>query len=203
MKKATYRLGNVLVVAALAGAPVAGWAQVDPYWLRSWNEAEASRPAETGSSSRIAAADEPGVPFVIRGQVVTPDGAPAGGVVVHAYHRDRDGYDFGPGDNALTTWRLQGWVETDQSGRFEFRTIRPAADHLGREAAHIHFTLVSDDYGRQWAPTIYLSDDPLVTKAQRRQSEKAGVFGGVREVEIENGTQTVEVRFRLSESGDF
>ena len=177
--------------------------QVDPFWLKSWNEAQSSRPSSMTSSGRIAAAEEPGVPFVIRGQVVEPDGSPGDGVVVHAYHRDRDGFDFGRNDETFTTWRLQGWVRTDEAGRFEFQTIRPAPDHLGREGAHVHFTLESTKFGRQWGPKVFLSDDPLVTADQRRRSNKLGEFGFVREVEITDDTETIDVRIRLNAAADF
>lgn len=155
------------------------------------------------SIGRIASENEPGIPFIIHGWVFGPDGTSAGGVVVHAYHRDRDGFEFGPNDNSLTTWKLQGWVETDAEGRFEFQTIRPAPDHLGREGSHIHFTLESVDFGRQWAPTVFLSDDPLVTADQRRRSKEAGEFGWVREVQTADGVQHVDVRIRLKEKADF
>jgi len=152
-------LASLVVMAGACG--VAGSAdRADPYWMRSWNEAQASRPSSMASQSRIAPQDEPGVPLVLRGQVFLPDGrAPAPDVVVHAYHRDAQGFDFGPGDTALTTWRLQGWARTDAEGRFEFRTIRPAPDHLGREGPHIHITLESRQFGRQWAPILFLTDN--------------------------------------------
>lgn len=177
--------------------------QVDSYWLRSWNESQKTRPPTMTSSGRIAAESERGTPLVILGQVFEPDATPAEGVVVHAYHRDGDGFDFGPDDNSLTTWRLQGWVETDAEGRFEFRTIRPAPDHLGREGAHVHFTLESNDYGRQWAPTVYLADDPLVSPDERRRSREAGEFGWVPDVETRDGVQRISVRIRLKEQADF
>jgi hypothetical protein len=194
---------GILVVATALLVPSDSLGQADPFWLRSWNEAQTGRPSSMTSSGRIAAAEEPGIPFLVRGQVFGPNGSPRSGVVVHAYHRDRDGFDFGPNDDTLTTWRLQGWVRTDEAGRFEFRTIRPAPDHLGREGAHIHFTLESDEFGRQWAPTVYLADDPLVSSDQRRRSSKAGEFGFVREVEISGGTQSIVVLIRLNESADF
>jgi protocatechuate 3,4-dioxygenase beta subunit len=155
------------------------------------------------SSGRIAAEHEPGMPLVVHGEVAAPDGTPAGGVVVHAYHRDRDGFDFGPDDDALTTWRLQGWVATDVDGRFEFRTIRPAPDHLGRDGAHIHFTLESAAFGRQWAPTVFFADDPRVTADERRRSREAGELGWVRDVDVVDGVQHVDVRIRLKETADF
>lgn len=193
------------LIIALGAATIA-WAQVDPAWLRSWNEAWEARPETMTTLARIAAEDEPGTPFQIRGRVEQPDGTPAIGTIVHAYHRDADGFDFGPGDQATTTWRLQGWARTDADGRFGFDTVRPAPDALGREAAHVHFTLVSYAHGRQWATKIYLADDPLVPPAARARSGEAGAYGAVRAVRdvVERpGTQAIEVAFRLKPEGDF
>lgn len=201
MKRIT--LVGALILVGAACAPTESHSQADPEWLKSWNEAQESRPATIASIGRIAAKDEPGTPLIIQGQVFKPDGTSAAGVVVHAYHRDNDGMDFGPNDDSLTTWRLQGWARTDAEGRFEFHTIRPAPDHLGREGAHIHLTLASDDYGRQWAPTVYLADDPQVSSDQRRRSKEAGEFAWVREVETKSGVQHISVMIRLKEKGDF
>ena len=195
-------LGALLIaVAGFTATEV--WGQVDPAWLRSWNEAQENRPAKIASIGRIAADSEPGIPLVIHGRVFSPDDTPADGVVVHAYHRDRDGFDFGPNDNSVTTWRLQGWVKTDSEGRFELRTIRPAPDHLGREGAHIHFTLESADFGRQWAPKVFFSDDSLVTTNQRQRSDDAGEFAWVLPVQVADGVQHVDVKIRLREEADF
>ena len=101
-------------------------AQADPVWLEQWNVAVASRPATLSTSARIAPATEPGTPLRIHGTVLTPEGRPAPGVEVFSYHRDEAGFDFGPGDAHTETWRLQGWVVTDQDGRFGFSTFRPA-----------------------------------------------------------------------------
>ena len=178
-------------------------AQADPVWLKQWNKAQSVRPDVIESEARIAPEDEPGDAMVLSGQVVNPDGSPATDLLVHAYHRDHDGFDFGPGDAETSTWRLQGWARTGKDGRFRFHTIRPAVDHLGREAAHIHVTLVSDQYGRQWAPKIYFADDPRVTDRERQHSAQAGEYGRVREVSHVNGVQTVQVRFRLKPDADF
>lgn len=195
-------LSAIIVIGALGSASVSG--QADPFWLKSWNEAQQARPRHMSSRGRIAPATEPGTPLSIRGLVVEPDGqTPAAGVVVHAYHRDRHGFDFGPDDRALTTWRLQGWVKTDARGFFEFETIRPAPDHLGREAAHVHFTLEASKHGRQWADTVYLADDPLVSKKMREHSAANGAFGQVRDVEVVDGAQRLNVKIRLKEKADF
>ncbi|MBT1065236.1 hypothetical protein KJY73_16720 [Bowmanella sp. Y26] len=190
-----------VAVTSVAGK---SFAQADPFWLKSWNEAQQTRPEVISAKGRIAAEDEPGTPFVIHGRVFTPDGrTPAPGVVVHSYHRDQRGYDFGSEDNPLTTWRLQGWAKTDAQGRFEFQTIRPAADYMGREGAHIHFTLESPDFGRQWAPTTYFLNDPLVPETRIRQSSAAGDFGWVREVVTVDNVQQISVNIRLKDKADF
>ena len=194
---------SFLIFAGMTFTATESRGQADPSWLKSWNEAQESRPVTMASSGRIASEHEPGIPLIIHGRVFRPDGTPAGGVVVHAYHRDHDGFDFGPDDNSVTTWRLQGWLETDAEGRFEFQTIRPAPDHLGREGAHIHFTLETSELGRQWAPTVFLSDDPQVTADQRRRSKDAGDFAWVRDVRSTDGVQHVDVRIRLKEKADF
>jgi protocatechuate 3,4-dioxygenase beta subunit len=74
---------------------------------------------------------------------------------------------------------------------------------MGRDGSHIHFTLESPTFGRQWAPTVYLSDDALVTKRRREQSAAAGEFGWVRDVESVEGVQRIDVKFRLKEKADF
>ncbi|MBT8184120.1 MAG: hypothetical protein KJN76_04725 [Eudoraea sp.] len=177
--------------------------QVDQRWLESWNEANKTKPSKISSVSRIALENEPGTPLIIKGIILNPDDTPAKGVIVHAYHRDVQGYDFGEKDSAYTTWRLQGWAKTDENGTFEFRTIRPAPDHLEREGPHIHFTTVSNKFGRQWAPKIFLSDDPLLTESQRQKSKKAGNNGWISEVREINGTQFIDVNIKLKKNGDF
>ena len=52
-------------------------------------------------------------------------GKPVPGVDVFAYQTDQHGIYAAPG--AADPWRLKGWAVTDAQGRFEFRTIRPAA----------------------------------------------------------------------------
>lgn len=192
-----------LILAATTFSTSESWGQADPAWLKSWNRAQELRPATLATRGRIASEEESGPPMIIRGMIFGPDGTPAARVVVHAYQRDGDGFEFGPNDDSLSTWDLQGWVQTDANGRFEFQTIRPAPDHIGREGAHIHFTLESKDYGRQWAPKIFFSDDPLVTPTQRRRSKQAGEYGWVCDVETVDGVQHADVKIQLKEKADF
>lgn len=177
--------------------------QVDQRWLKHWNEAQKTKPSHIPSISRIAPVNEPGIPFVIQGRIFNPDGTPAIGVLVHSYHRDTKGYDFVKNDVVFPTWRLQGWAKTDRNGKFEFKTIRPGADYIGRDGPHIHFTTISTKYGKQWAPTIFLSDDTKHTKKQRLASKKAGKFGWIVKVRKIKGIQHIKVYIQLKERSDF
>ncbi len=204
MKIQQTALLNIMVLFLGFGIVGETLGQADPMWLEDWNEALESRPEVLASTGRIAPKDEPGTPLVIHGQIFEPDGStPAAGVIVHAYHRDQAGFDFGPDDRAFTTWRLQGWVVSDSEGRFEFQTIMPAADHLGREGPHLHFTVESARFGRQWPPVVYFMNDPLLPESQKARSKAAGKFGWVRETVTVDEVQHLDVKFRLKEQADF
>ena len=178
-------------------------ADVDPSWLASWNEAIEKRPTELASHVVMVSSDEAGTRLTIKGLVVDPYGKPAEGIIVHAYHRDSKGFDFGYLDKELTTWRIQGWVITDQLGRFSFETIRAAPDHLGREGGHVHFTTISEEYGRQWALKAFFSDDKLLTQRQKEISRNAGKFGAVRESMKTEGGEVINVAIKLKAEPDF
>jgi len=202
--RGTSALPPVLLAAALATlAAVPARGQADPAWLRMWREAQDHRPAELGSAGRIAPAGEAGTPLVVDGRVVQPDGTrPAAGVIVFAYQTDRDGIYFSdsrPG----SPWRLQGWVRTDADGRFTFRTIRPGHYPNRHVPAHIHFTVVSPRYGRQWADSLRFADDPLLSEQEKAASAADGRFGSIRPVRTEDGVAHVRYTVRLKPDADF
>jgi protocatechuate 3,4-dioxygenase beta subunit len=197
---------TLLIALAIAAAPaLAGHAQaqVDPDWVRMWTEAQTHRPDALEPVGRLAPAAEPGTPLVIHGRVLDPDGkTPAAHVIVFAYQTDAAGVYSTP-DKPGRPWRLQGWARTGADGRFEFRTIRPAPYPGRRTAAHVHVTVESDRFGRQYAPELEFDDDPLVTAEERRASRAAGLFGGVRPTRHDGGVQHVDYTVRLKKRADF
>jgi catechol 1,2-dioxygenase len=68
--------------------------------------------------------DEPGTPFVFRGQVRSVDGRPLGGAKLELWHADDLGFysQFAPG---LPEWNLRGTWVADEEGRYEIHTGRP------------------------------------------------------------------------------
>lgn len=176
-------------------------AAVDPYWLRSWELALESQPEEIKSVVKIVDESTKGQPFVIRGKVFEPDGkTAAANVLVHSYHRDHNGFEFGDDEKQYPAWQLQGWVKTDKDGKFEIQTIKPASDHMGREGAHIHFTVISKDYGKQWAPKVFLADDPITQKQRKTISGRNNIIA---EIKQDSGFQSIEIEFSLKSSADF
>jgi protocatechuate 3,4-dioxygenase beta subunit len=142
----------------------------------------ASAPANPGWQTTIAGPDEPGERIVISGQVFAPDGeAPVPGIIGYAYHTDATGHYTKTG--AMRPPRLQGWAKTDAEGRFEFRTVRPAA-YPGRSIpAHVHFILWGAGYPRQWVDELRFEGDPFVTSHMLREAATAGKFAAVRPLE--------------------
>jgi len=173
----------------------------DLEWARMWEEAQRLRPKKLSSMSRIAPAAEPGVALVIRRRVYGNDGrTPAAGVTVFAYQTDAAGVYNRPN---VSGCRLRGWAQTDSSGRFEFRTIRPASYPDTRILAHVHFTIDGPSLPRRFVSDLNFADDPLVTQAERLRAAKEGAFGSVRPVTLRDGAQHVDFQLRISDRGKF
>jgi protocatechuate 3,4-dioxygenase, beta subunit len=129
------------------------------------------QPAKLSSRARIAPPDEPGVPMVIEGVVTRAGGAPAGGIIVYAYHTDATGI-YPPAGNRHG--RLRGWAVTDAQGRYRFDTIRPGA-YPGRSIPqHVHMHVIEPGRGTYYIDELRFTDDPLITDANRRTDERGG-----------------------------
>jgi protocatechuate 3,4-dioxygenase beta subunit len=157
--------------------------------------------ATAASAATLAGPAEAGERLIVRGQVFRPDGTtPAGGIVVYAYHTAADGeYHRESGGRP----RLSGYVRTDEAGRFELRTIRPAPYPGGRIAAHVHFQLWGAGFLPQHAGDLLFTGDPAISEAERNGDARAGRFGSIRSPERQaDGTLVVEHLLRLVERGD-
>lgn len=156
----------------------------------------------------IPPAGETGEPLVISGNVYKEDGkTPAAGVLIYAYHTNAAGiYPKRTPDDGRAQWRhgyLRGWVRTGRDGKYEFRTIKPAAYPGRTEPAHIHLTMSAANYP-EYVGTIWFADDPLVTPELRARNgavvatrsmrpaailtlkrDKSGVLRGTHDIRLE------------------
>ncbi|MFI4898272.1 MAG: intradiol ring-cleavage dioxygenase [Phycisphaerales bacterium JB059] len=148
-----------------------------------WCGAQDVPEGELGAVMTIAGPEEPGDRMVLRGRVVEGHGVtPAAGVLVYAYHTDatgvyrREGQETG---NGRRHGVLRGWLRTDPLGRYEIRSIRPAAYPLRSEPAHVHITLEYPGGAEDWIePTMYEGDE-LLTAALVEADAEEGRFGAV------------------------
>jgi catechol 1,2-dioxygenase len=115
---------------------------------------------EHGSLIASEATFQQGNPTVVRGQITDPDGKPIAGAKVDVWQASGEGqYDVQmPG--AKTD--LRGIFETDDAGRFWFRTIKPSAYPIPNDGpvgvllrstgrhpyrpAHVHYMIEAEGY---------------------------------------------------------
>ena len=176
----------------------------DREWVRGWEHAQAAKPSRVGSVARIAPEAEPGTPLVINGRVYQADGrTPAGaGIIVFAYQTDARGHYDVPSAGPHS-WRLKGWAATNAEGRFTFNTIRPASYPNATVPQHVHLTIEGPNLQRRWTTELEFADDPKMTERARTESQRAGMFGGVRPVVRRDGVDRVEINLRIENRGLF
>ncbi len=197
-----HKVGRLHWVVSLAAAAVLVFA-----YARAGDAQQApevtSAPANLTWHADIAGPEEPGERLVISGHVFAPDGeTPVPGIIVYAYHTDATGHYTKNG--TMRPPRLQGWAKTDAQGRFEFRTIRPAA-YPGRSIpAHVHFILWGAGYPRQWVDELRFEGDPFVTSRMLAEAAAAGKFAAVRPLERgADGALHTRVNFRVERTSNF
>lgn len=129
----------------------------------------------------LTPAGEPGTPLVVSGRVFAADGkTPVAGITLHVYHTDARGlYSERDGRGGPPDPRLKGSVKTDENGRYEFRTIRPASYPGTRNPQHIHAKLYGAGHAERWIPEYWFDDDPLVTAEMRARHTGLGTFSPV------------------------
>lgn len=132
---------------------------------------------------------EAGEPLIVTGTVFLPDGeTPMARVNLHVHQTDATGhYSTQGGDNRNT--RINGSMRTNAEGRYEFRTIKPAAYPGGRIPAHIHVSLSGPGYREYWTDDFLFDDDPLVTDELRQSTKGKGTFSHI--LKLERGSDGV------------
>jgi len=157
--------------------------------------------AATLTASAFLAAHDEGEPLVLRGRVLDADGtAPVAGVIVYAHHTNSDGY-YANGDSNTVGGRrhgrLRGWVKSDQDGRYEFRTIKPAPYPDRTMPAHIHMMVLEESRRPYWIDEVVFEGEFGVDAAYRRRATNQGGGGVVRLQRLADGTQLAVRDIRL------
>jgi protocatechuate 3,4-dioxygenase beta subunit len=157
--------------------------------------------AAATSSAVLVKKGEPGEPLRVRGVVYRPDGTtPAAGIILYVYQTDITGrYAPRSGEHP----RLRAWMRTDEKGRYEFTTIRPAPYPNRTEPAHIHTQIWGPGVATHSNVVLLFADDPLLRPADRAESAALGRFGFIKSpVKAGDGVFEVTLDMRLQEKGD-
>lgn len=136
------------------------------------------------SSDVDIARGEPGEPLVLEGVVRRSDGrTPAPGVIIYLHQTNAQGL-YANGNNE-DEWsrrhgRLRGWAVTDATGRYRFRSIKPAPYPDLTMPAHIH--LMIGEAGRRpyYADDVVFDGEFRVDAAYRANQELRGGSGIVK-----------------------
>lgn len=140
------------------------------------------------------AANIPGAPTFVSGQVTDLDGTPIVGALLDVWQAAPDGV-YGGQDSSQPEFSLRGKFRTDTEGRYVFRTVKPASYPipvdgpvgkmmvtLGRQVyrpAHIHFILSAK--GNETLTThIFVAGDPHLDSDPVFAVKKSLVVDGVR-----------------------
>ncbi|HSK71750.1 MAG TPA: hypothetical protein VK892_08650 [Pyrinomonadaceae bacterium] len=153
-----------------------------------------AKPAGTEGMGAIGAPDtvswktvlgkdkDEGEPMIVSGTVFQTDGkTPAPNVLIYLYHTDMYGI-YGRGGEHKHG-RFRGWMLTDERGRYEFRSIRPASYPNTTISAHVHMTLTGKDFEEDWIDSILFEGDRFITDRERNQAGRKGGFNPILKLE--------------------
>ncbi len=137
------------------------------------------------------------VPMIVSGTVYGPDGRrPAPNVLIYFYHTDAAGV-YGR-DSEHKHGRYRGWLLTDERGRYEFRSIRPASYPNSTISAHVHMTVTGRDFREDWIDSILFEGDRFITARERESAGRRGGFNPIVKLERDaDGVFRAERNIRL------
>jgi protocatechuate 3,4-dioxygenase beta subunit len=138
-------------------------------------------PERLSAETTVAPSGEAGEPLEVSGTIFKSDGkTPAEGVVLYVYHTSAKGLYEPRADltgSARRHGRLRGWMKTDATGKYRFRTIRPGPYPKENIPSHIHPIIKEADKNEYYIDDFLFADDPLLTAAERAKLENRGGSG--------------------------
>jgi protocatechuate 3,4-dioxygenase beta subunit len=130
----------------------------------------------------IVTSQEPGEPLFVTGTIRDKQGGPLKGALIYFYQTSAKGWysDKAPhfsgnsGDEKHA--RLFGYLNTNQNGQYEFRTIRPVGYPNSTLPAHIHIEIeIPGSEPHMFISEILFADDPHLTTDVRERSLREGL----------------------------
>lgn len=105
---------------------------------------------------------------------------PAKNVILYIYHTDQTGRY--PTKSSSKGWErnhgyLRTWLKTDENGRYEFYTTRPASYPNSTIPQHIHITVKEPSINEYYIEDFYFADDPNITPNILNRAQPRGGSG--------------------------
>lgn len=139
-------------------------------------------PGNVSWKTVLAKNSDEGEPMIISGTVFQADAkTPAPNILVYLYHTDMYGIYGKRGEHKHGKFR--GWMLTDASGRYEFRSIKPASYPNTTFAAHVHMTLTGKNFREDWIDSILFEGDKFISQRERETAGKKGGFNPILKLE--------------------
>ncbi len=101
------------------------------------------------------------------GQVFEKGGqTPAKNIIIYIYHTNREGIyekEVNASGWANSHGKYRGWVKTNEDGRYDFYTFRPASYPKSTIPQHIHLTVKEPGTNSYYIDAVEFTDDPYLT----------------------------------------
>lgn len=141
----------------------------------------------------LADFNSPGPKLKFSGQFFMPDGkTPAPGVIMYFYHTDQKGIYPTRGNEKGWDRKhgyLRGWIKTDENGRYEFYTLRPASYPNSRALAHIHAFIKEPGKSPYYIDDFLFADDPFLADEPPSGRKPRGSTGVITMQKDDSGMQ--------------
>jgi protocatechuate 3,4-dioxygenase beta subunit len=127
--------------------------------------------------------NEQGLKIKVKGTIYLNDGkTPAKDVILYVYHTDQKGL-YSTKDSE-TGWGKQhgynrGWVKTNNSGKYEFYTLKPGVYPNRSAPAHIHPTILEPNGKYYWVESYHFEGDSLLTERETNPNSPRGGDSGL------------------------
>ncbi|GJM35338.1 MAG: hypothetical protein DHS20C18_43390 [Saprospiraceae bacterium] len=131
----------------------------------------------------IAHEDVKGERLILEGTIYENDGkTPAENVIVYAYHTNDKGLYEKKGNetgNGVRHGYLRAWAKTNSHGKYRFHTIKPAPYPNHAEPAHIHMTLMGENFDEYWINATWFKGDKIITDEMVEKLTRTGGFSNI------------------------
>ncbi|WOD42192.1 hypothetical protein [Hwangdonia lutea] len=143
-------------------------------------------PENISWETRIADENTEGERLILEGTIFEADGkTPAENVIVYAYHTNAKGRYEKKGNetgNGVRHGYLRAWAKTNHLGKYRFYTIKPAPYPNNAEPAHVHMTLMREDFKEYWINATWFKGDKIITKEMTEKLDRTGGFSNIIEL---------------------